>query len=65
MLLQFWQYNYVGHGFGLEIVGGKTIGDRAGGEVGAFVTAIYRGSVADQLHGELQEGKKYGTKGIS
>lgn len=44
-----------GHGFGVKIVGGKIISDKSN-EVGAFVTAIQRGGIADQLHGELQEG---------
>jgi len=45
----------LGHGFGVKIVGGKIISDKSS-EVGAFVTAIQRGGIADQLHGELQEG---------
>jgi len=45
-----------GHGFGVKIVGGKIISDKSN-EVGAFVTAIQRGGIADQLHGELQEGR--------
>jgi len=44
-----------GHGFGVKIVGGKIVTDKSN-EVGAFVTAIQRGGIADQLHGELQEG---------
>jgi len=39
----------------VKIVGGKIISDKSN-EVGAFVTAIQRGGIADQLHGELQEG---------
>ena len=39
----------------MKIVGGKIISDKSN-EVGAFVTAIQRGGIADQLHGELQEG---------
>jgi len=44
-----------GHGFGVKIVGGKIVSDKSN-EVGAFVTSIQRGGIADQLHGELQEG---------
>lgn len=47
-----------GHGFGVKIVGGKIISDKSN-EVGAFVTAIQRGGIADQLHGELQEGNQF------
>lgn len=32
--------------------------DRAG-ELGAFVTTIFRGGAADQLHGELRAGTQY------
>lgn len=39
---------------GLKIVGGKFIPGT--NEVGAYVAKIYPGGVADQLHGELQEG---------
>lgn len=46
---------YLGQGFGLKIIGGKPTGEE--GEVGAFVAAIQRGSAADRLHGELQEGQ--------
>lgn len=38
----------------MKIVGGKTVPGST--EVGAFVTAIYPGGVAEQLHGELEEG---------
>ena len=39
----------------MKIVGGKIIpGTNA---VGAYVAAIFPGGVADQLHGELQEGE--------
>ncbi len=40
----------------MKIVGGKYIPGTQG-EIGAYVAAIYPGGVADQLHGELQEGK--------
>jgi len=50
-----WHLWRSGHGFGVKIVGGKIISDKSN-EVGAFVTAIQRGGIADQLHGELQEG---------
>ncbi|XP_060080549.1 uncharacterized protein LOC132559931 [Ylistrum balloti] len=43
-----------GNGIGMKIVGGKTMSWT--NEVGAYVTAIYPGGVAEQLHGELQEG---------
>ncbi|XP_021364815.1 uncharacterized protein LOC110457754 isoform X2 [Mizuhopecten yessoensis] len=43
-----------GNGIGMKIVGGKTV--PWNNEVGAYVTAIYPGGVAEQLHGELQEG---------
>ena len=49
-----------GHGFGVKIVGGKIVSDKSN-EVGAFVTAIQRGGIADQLHGELQEGSAVDT----
>ena len=39
----------------MKIVGGKII-PGSQGQVGAYVAAIYPGGVADQLHGELQEG---------
>ena len=45
----------VGNGIGMKIVGGKAI-PGTDGEVGAYVATIYPGGVADQLHGELQEG---------
>ena len=45
----------VGNGIGMKIVGGKAIPGMEG-EVGAYVAAIYPGGVAQQLHGELQEG---------
>ena len=32
--------------------------------MGAFVTAIQRGGIADQLHGEVQEGKLFGDDTI-
>ncbi|KAJ8301350.1 hypothetical protein KUTeg_020337, partial [Tegillarca granosa] len=44
-----------GNGIGMKIVGGKTVPGST--EVGAFVTAIYPGGVAEQLHGELEEDK--------
>jgi hypothetical protein len=37
----------------MKIVGGKTVQGTT--ESGAFVTAIFPGGVADQLHGELKE----------
>ncbi|XP_063438863.1 uncharacterized protein LOC134719876 isoform X1 [Mytilus trossulus] len=43
-----------GNGIGMKIVGGKTV--KGTTESGAFVTAIFPGGVADQLHGELKEG---------
>ncbi|KAK3610547.1 hypothetical protein CHS0354_008982 [Potamilus streckersoni] len=43
-----------GNGIGMKIVGGKQIPGTK--EVGAFVTAIYKGGVAEQLLGELREG---------
>ena len=42
---------------GMRIVGGKFI-PNGGGEVGAFVAAIFPGGVAEQLHGELREGTR-------
>lgn len=48
-------YEWPGNSFGIKIVGGKIISDKSN-EVGAFVTAIQRGGIADQLHGEVQEG---------
>ena len=42
---------------GMRIVGGKVVPD-GNSEVGAYVAAIYPGGVADQLHGELQEGEQ-------
>ena len=45
-----------GNGIGMKIVGGKYIPGTQG-QIGAYVAAIYPGGVADQLHGELQEGK--------
>lgn len=44
-----------GNGIGMKIVGGKTVQGTT--ESGAFVTAIFPGGVADQLHGELKEGR--------
>ena len=39
----------------MKIIGGRTI---PGTEtVGAYVAAIFPGGIADQLHGELREGK--------
>ena len=38
----------------MKIVGGKEIPGTS--ETGAFVTAIYPGLIADQLHGELEVG---------
>ncbi len=39
----------------MKIVGGKYI-PGMDNQIGAYVAAIYPGGVADQLHGELQEG---------
>lgn len=41
----------------MKIVGGKTV--KGTTESGAFVTAIFPGGVADQLHGELKEGNNF------
>ena len=49
-----------GNGIGLKIIGGKEI-PGTDGQIGAYVAAIYPGGVADQLHGELQEGGTQGT----
>lgn len=51
-----WLLDFVvtGNGIGMKIVGGKIIPGTE--EVGAYVAAIYPGGIADQLHGELQEG---------
>lgn len=38
----------------MKIVGGRVIPGTD--QVGAYVSAIFPGGVADQLHGELQEG---------
>lgn len=46
-----------GNGIGMKIVGGKTV--KGTTESGAFVTAIFPGGVADQLHGELKEGNNF------
>ncbi|WAR25534.1 PCLO-like protein, partial [Mya arenaria] len=43
-----------GNGIGMKVVGGKAI--PGSGEVGAFVATIYKGGVADQTHGEVNEG---------
>lgn len=43
------------NGFGLKIVGGQAL-PWAKDQLGAYVAGIYPGSVADRLHGELQEG---------
>ena len=40
----------------MKIVGGKVLPGQDG-VMAAYVAAIYPGGVADQLHGELQEGK--------
>ena len=47
---------FTGSGIGLKVVGGRAVPNSAG-EVGAYVTAIHLGGVADQLHGELNVGK--------
>jgi hypothetical protein len=39
----------------MRIVGGKNIPGTS--YVGAFVATIFKGGVADQLHGEVNEGK--------
>lgn len=44
-----------GNGVGMKIVGGKCIPGT--NEVGAYVATIFKGGVADQLHGEVNEGK--------
>lgn len=46
---------YLETGFGLKIVGGQAL-PWAKDQLGAYVAGIYPGSVADRLHGELQEG---------
>ncbi|XP_053377272.1 uncharacterized protein LOC123529489 [Mercenaria mercenaria] len=43
-----------GNGVGMKIVGGKNIPGTE--RVGAFVATIFKGGVADQLHGEVNEG---------
>lgn len=43
-----------GNGIGMKIVGGKLAPGCK--DVGAYVATIFKGGVADQLHGELQEG---------
>ena len=43
-----------GNGIGMKIVGGKQAPGRK--DVGAYVASIFKGGVAEQLHGELQEG---------
>ncbi|XP_060584421.1 microtubule-associated protein futsch-like isoform X3 [Ruditapes philippinarum] len=43
-----------GNGVGMRIVGGKNIPGTSC--VGAFVATIFKGGVADQLHGEVNEG---------
>ncbi|KAL4226640.1 hypothetical protein ACF0H5_014621 [Mactra antiquata] len=43
-----------GNGVGMKIVGGKSIPGSE--DVGAFVATIYKGGVADKLHGEVNEG---------
>ncbi len=40
----------------MKIVGGKYI-PGSDGQIGAYVATIYPGGIAEQLHGELQEGK--------
>ena len=42
----------------MKIIGGKVI-PGTDNRVGAYVAAIYPGGVADQLHGELQEGMSF------
>ena len=49
---------------GMRIVGGKVVPD-GNSEVGAYVAAIYPGGVADQLHGELQEGEQLSSHLLS
>lgn len=43
-------------GFGVKIVGGQYL-PWSGDQLCAYVAYIFPGSVADQIHGELQEGK--------
>ena len=43
-----------GNGIGMKIVGGKLAPGCK--DVGAYVATIFKGGVAEQLHGELQEG---------
>lgn len=43
-----------GNGVGMKIIGGKALPGST--EVGAYVATIYKGGVADQLHGEVNEG---------
>jgi len=43
-----------GNGVGMKIIGGKAMPNST--EVGAYVATIYKGGVADQLHGEVNEG---------
>ncbi|XP_071081619.1 uncharacterized protein [Haliotis cracherodii] len=43
-----------GNGIGMKIVGGKQIPGT--NQIGAFVTSIYPGGIAEQLHGELEIG---------
>ena len=62
-LLNYYTCCCSGNGFGIKIVGGKIISEKSN-EVGAFVTAIQRGGIADQLHGEVQEGKLFGDDTI-
>ena len=49
----------LGNGIGMKIVGGRSLAE-AEGQMGAFVAVIYPGGVADQLHGEVQEGQSPG-----
>jgi len=45
------------HGFGLKIVGGQSLTMK--NQFGAYVASIFPGTVADKLHGELQEGAQF------
>lgn len=45
----------VGNGVGVKVIGGQVL-PWADNQIGAYVSSILPGSVADQLHGELHEG---------
>lgn len=46
----------------MKIIGGKAMPGSS--EVGAYVATIYKGGVADQLHGEVNEGRHIHDKRI-